>query len=155
MASLEGLAVLKKIVPWTGLLESLFEIADVELRRDERRLDFRPIKRSGNGRMQPPADRTKLANQRRSGWSQGRGPRGMRASKARSEHSVGLACHRRWAAYGKPSMFPARRHTPEVGAVCGKAARTGSVRGAHSNMRPYRDPNLPRSRVRSTAGIIM
>jgi hypothetical protein len=32
------------------------------------------------------------------------------------------------------------RQIPEVGAVCGKAARTGSVRGAHSNMCPYRDP---------------
>jgi hypothetical protein len=33
---------------------------------------------------------------------------------------------------------------PRVGAVCGKAARTGSVRGAHSNMRPYRDLYLIR-----------
>jgi hypothetical protein len=31
------------------------------------------------------------------------------------------------------------RQIPEVGAVCGKAARTGSVRGAHSNVCPYRD----------------
>jgi hypothetical protein len=28
----------------------------------------------------------------------------MRASKARSEHSVGIACHRRWAAYGTPFL---------------------------------------------------
>ena len=40
------------------------------------------------------------------------------------------------------------RQLLEVGAVCGKAARTGSVRGAHSNMCPYRDqrdhvPSLP------------
>jgi hypothetical protein len=47
-------------------------------------------KRSGNGRMQPPADRTKLANQRGSGWSQGRGPRGMRASKARLSSDAGI-----------------------------------------------------------------
>jgi hypothetical protein len=38
--------------------------------------------------MQPPADRTKLANQRRSGWSQG--PRGMRASKARLSSDAGI-----------------------------------------------------------------
>ena len=37
-------------------------------------------------------------------------------------------------------LYWACRQTPKVGAVCGKAARTGSVRGAHSNMRPYRDP---------------
>src|SRR5262249_48866167 len=30
-----------------------------------------------------------------------------------------LACHRRWSIYGN-----LRRHTPEAGAVCGKAART-------------------------------
>jgi hypothetical protein len=32
---------------------------------------------------------------------QGQGPRGMRASKARSGHRAGSACHRRWNAYGK------------------------------------------------------
>ena len=32
---------------------------------------------------------------------QGRGPRGMRASKARFGHSAENACHRRWSAYGK------------------------------------------------------
>ncbi len=26
----------------------------------------------------------------------------MRAGKARSEHRIGQACHKRWAAYGKP-----------------------------------------------------
>ncbi len=31
------------------------------------------------------------------------------------------------------------RQTPKVGAVCGNAGRTGSVRGARSNARPYRD----------------
>ena len=30
-----------------------------------------------------------------------------------------LACHRRWSVYGNLC-----RHTPEAGAVCGKAART-------------------------------
>src|SRR6266700_2420777 len=32
-----------------------------------------------------------------------------------------------------------RRHSPEVGAVCGKAARTDLCGGALSNERPYRD----------------
>src|SRR6476660_402872 len=43
----------------------------------------------------------------------------MRASKARAGRRAGQACHRRWSAYG--SVLPSR---PEVGAVCGKAART-------------------------------
>ena len=55
----------------------------------------------------------------RSRWSEGRGPRGIRTSKARTGLRARLACHRRWSAYGN-----FRRHTPEVGAVCGKAART-------------------------------
>ena len=55
----------------------------------------------------------------RSRWSEGRGPRGMRTGKARTGHSARLACHRRWNACGKHSPFG-----PEVGAVCGKAART-------------------------------
>ena len=43
-------------------------------------------------------------------------------------------------------LFPACRQIPEVGAVCGKATRTGSVRGAHSNMCPYRDPQSPEAK---------
>ena len=52
--------------------------------------------------------------------SEGRGPRGMRTGKARTGLSARLARHRRWSAYGQRMC----RHTPEVGAVCGKAART-------------------------------
>ena len=37
----------------------------------------------------------------RSRWSEGRGPRGTRASKARTGRSAGFACHRRWSAYVK------------------------------------------------------
>src|SRR5262249_48610785 len=55
----------------------------------------------------------------RSRWSEGRGPRGIRISKARTGLRARLACHRRWSVYGSFC-----RHTPEVGAVCGKAART-------------------------------
>jgi hypothetical protein len=38
----------------------------------------------------------------RSRWSEGRGPRGTRASKARARHRTGQPCHRRWSAYGVP-----------------------------------------------------
>ena len=38
----------------------------------------------------------------RSWWSEGRGPRGMRASKARTGLRTGKACYRRWSAYGMP-----------------------------------------------------
>jgi hypothetical protein len=47
------------------------------------------------------------------------GPRGMRTSKARTGLRARLACQRRWSVYGNLC-----RHTPEAGAVCGKAART-------------------------------
>src|SRR5258708_33103526 len=43
----------------------------------------------------------------------------MRASEARTGLSARPACHRSWLAYGTVSPL-----TPEVGAVCGKAART-------------------------------
>src|SRR5713101_3095506 len=43
----------------------------------------------------------------------------MRASKARTGRSTGYAWHRRWLAYGAQSPW-----IPEVGTVCGKAART-------------------------------
>ena len=43
----------------------------------------------------------------------------MRASKARTGRSTGYACHRCWLAYGASSPW-----IPEVGTVCGKAART-------------------------------
>src|SRR5262249_40385563 len=66
-----------------------------------------PLRRHLRGRTQ------------RSRWSEGRGPRGIRTSKARTGLRTRLACHRRWSVYGKTG-----RHTPEAGAVCGKAART-------------------------------
>jgi hypothetical protein len=44
--------------------------------------------------------------------------REMRSSIARIGLSTGLACTRCWVVYGS-----FRRHSPEVGAVCGKAAR--------------------------------
>src|ERR1700746_1215649 len=55
----------------------------------------------------------------RSRWSEGRGPRGIRTSTTRTGLRARLACQTRWSVYGN-----FRRHTPEAGAVCGKAART-------------------------------
>ena len=66
----------------------------------------------------------------------------MRPSKARSELSVGLACHMRWVTYeGAVHLRPAR-HTPEVGAGCGKAARPVLCGGRIVICVPYRDPDL-------------
>lgn len=42
----------------------------------------------------------KAVRPRRSRWSEGRGPRGTRTSKARTGHRTGSPCHRRWSAYG-------------------------------------------------------
>jgi hypothetical protein len=47
----------------------------------------------------------------------------MRPSKARSELSVGPACHLRWVTYEEAAHLRPARHTPKVGAGCGKAAR--------------------------------
>src|SRR5215469_13577269 len=68
-------------------------------------------------------------------WSEGRGPRRTRTDAARAGHRAGQACHRRRSANGRPRGQPS---TSEVGAVCGKAARTVLWGGALSNGRPYR-----------------
>src|SRR5271165_6876687 len=47
--------------------------------------------------------RTMRPQPRRSWWSEGQGPRGMRAGKARSGLRTGQACPGRWSAYGKPA----------------------------------------------------
>ena len=77
---------------------------------------------------------------------------GVDGAKGGDQGKCGLAKHAPNTASGSrvtsagthtaSRLFRACRQTPEVGAVCGKAARTGSVRGAHSNMRPYRDKNI-------------
>src|SRR4051812_14516989 len=54
---------------------------------------------------------------------------GIRTSKARTGLRTRLACHRRWSVYGNLC-----RHTPEAGAVCGKAARTDLGGGACHEM---------------------
>jgi len=48
------------------------------------------------------------------GGSEGRGPRGMRTSKARAGHRAGRACHRRWNAYGKSQAIGRRRGSPAL-----------------------------------------
>ena len=60
----------------------------------------------GHEKSDPAIVAVKPANKARSDplrsrWSEGRGPRGMRASKARTGLRAGSACHRRWTAYGK------------------------------------------------------
>ena len=45
-----------------------------------------------------------------------------------------------------------RRHTPEVGAGCSESGSSGSVRGASSNGRPYREPR-PKADARCDAEI--
>src|ERR1700736_3408087 len=54
------------------------------------------------------------------------------------------------ATYPPPVAEPAvRRQTPEVGAVCGKAARTDLCGGRSSNGRPYRNPRKGRRDARA------
>ena len=72
-----------------------------------------------NKAKEGPLRRRLRGRTQRSRWSEGRGPRGIRTSKARTGLRTRLACHRRWSVYGNLC-----RHTPEAGAVCGKAART-------------------------------
>jgi hypothetical protein len=45
----------------------------------------------------------------RSGWSQGRGPRGTRTRHARDGLRAAVACHRGWNAYGRPQGKGRRR----------------------------------------------
>ena len=80
-----------------------------------------------------PTNKADRSAAERSRWSEGRGPRGMRTGKARTGRRAGRACHRRWNACGKHLPFG-----PEVGAVCGKAARTDLCGGRSCNERPYR-----------------
>src|SRR5258708_23155310 len=79
------------------------------------------------GKSDPAVVAAKLANRRsdppRSRWSQGLGPRGMQTSNTRSDaepgnRATGAGVH---TSNRKTAIC---RHSPEVGAVCGKAART-------------------------------
>src|SRR5580704_300472 len=61
----------------------------------------------------------------------------MRTGKARTGLSARLACHRRWNAYGNCLPFG-----PEVGAVCGKAARTALCGGREVTRVPTASRNF-------------
>ena len=67
----------------------------------------------------------------------------MRPSKARSELSVGLACHLRWVTYEEAVHFAAGSSHTRGGSRMRESRTSGFVRGAHSNMCPYRDPYKP------------
>src|SRR6266481_628493 len=55
------------------------------------------------------------------------------------QHSTCRAQYRVSVSQALERIRQVRRHSPEVGAVCGKAARTDLCGGALSNERPYRD----------------
>ena len=65
----------------------------------------------------------------RSWWSEGRGPRGMRTSKARTGLRAGQACHRRRNAYGKRRVIALPSLT-RGGSRMRESRTYGSVRGA-------------------------
>ena len=101
-----------------------------------------PFERAGGGRaqarplptLQLRSRRTKRSNPLRSRWSQGRGPRGTWASKARAGRRTGKACHRRWNAYGGPHVTRALcRQIPKGGAECLNWARS-DLCGGRSEM---------------------
>src|SRR5262245_35131693 len=74
---------------------------------------------AGEQREESPLRRRLRGRSQRCRWSEGRGPRGIRTSKARTGLRARVACQRRWSVYGDLCRYP-----PEAGAVCGKAART-------------------------------
>jgi hypothetical protein len=78
-------------------------------------------------------------------WSQGPRPRGMRVSTARTGHRTGHACHTRWSAYGDV------RRLTRGGSRMRESRTYGSVRGAPSNGRPYRDREAAKARLRASA----
>src|SRR5262249_8783846 len=74
---------------------------------------------AGEQSEESPLRRRLRGRSQRCRWSEGRGPRGIRTSKARTGLRARVACQRRWSVYGDLCRYP-----PEAGAVCGKAART-------------------------------
>jgi len=63
----------------------------------------------------------------------------MQTSSTRAGRRAVKPCHRCWRAYVKPQGTAICRHSPEVGAVCGKAARTDLCGGGGEQ-----SPSLPR-----------
>jgi len=77
------------------------------------------------------------------------GTKGNADQTARTGHSAGHACHLTWNAYGKPQGLPVRTRG---GSRVRESCMHGSVRGAPSNGRPYRDrPQGPPRRPGFTA----
>jgi RNA-directed DNA polymerase len=81
----------------------------------------------------------------RSRWSQGRGPRGMRTSKARAGRRTGKPCHRRWNAYGKPQGKGRRRSSPR------SCTTSASIFWRRRSLNQGRTP--PPGRRRDVAGL--
>jgi hypothetical protein len=78
----------------------------------------------------------KAGDRQRRRWSEGRRPRRTRPDAARAGPSAGKVCHRRRSAYGRP------RGQPSIirgGSRMQESCTYGSVRGAPSNGRPYRN----------------
>jgi hypothetical protein len=83
-----------------------------------------------NKAERPTAERSAAERNAAESGSQGRGPRGMRSSKACAGRSAGKACHRRWNVYGNLSPSHTR------GGSRMRESRTyGSVRGARDETR--------------------
>src|SRR5262249_52166284 len=74
---------------------------------------------AGEQSEESPLRRRLRGRSQRCRWSEGRGPRGIRTSKARTGLRARLACQTRWSVYGDLCRYP-----PEEGAVSGKAAGT-------------------------------
>src|SRR6266481_6401624 len=82
----------------------------------------------------------------------------MRASKARAGLRAGQACPTRWSAYGKTVTKNALPLHTQGGSRMPELGPYGSVRGALSNERPYRDlrnvvANYPFEKSRRFAAI--
>ena len=73
------------------------------------------------------------------GGAKGRGRGERQTSTTRTGHSTGYACSRRWPAYGA-HYSP---WIPEVGTVCGKAARTGLCGGCEATRIPTAPLSVP------------
>src|SRR6266851_1996285 len=86
----------------------------------------------------PAVVAVKLANKAERSAAESVEPRAGTEGNA-GQHSTCRAQYRVSVSPALERIRHVRRQTPEVGAVCGKAARTVLCGGALSNERPYRD----------------
>src|SRR5215470_17970910 len=93
------------------------------------------------GKSDPAVVATKLANKTERSVAEPVEPRAGTKGNANQQHT-GRAQSRKTVsqvlARIRQTATAICRHSPEVGAVCGKAARTDLCGGAGSNLRPYR-----------------